>query len=160
MSKWPLAVGLAVVLAGTSARAQEQEQAPPDDEALVDEGSPAEEDVAPPVRHKIRVLRDPYDIASFYRSQQGSSLFGYDARSERYPIASYYRNHQVSPYAGYGDASGYGGMGFWQDGYTNPRGGLGVGFRRSIGQNGELFLFAPAFLAPLGPLTGFVLFGP
>ena len=31
---------------------------------------------------------------------------------------------------------------------------LGIGYRRAIGENGDLFLFAPAILAPVGPLTG------
>jgi hypothetical protein len=65
----------------------------------------------PATTHKV--LQNPYDIASFYRSSQGQSYFGYageDALASRY--------------------------------------------RRSIGQNGDLFLFAPVFLAPIGPLAG------
>src|SRR5919109_1529072 len=46
--------------------------------------------------HKIRVLDNPYDIASYYRSRQGSGFF--TGSSERYPIASFYRSRQSSPY--------------------------------------------------------------
>src|SRR5262245_1573367 len=106
-----------------------------------------------------RVLQHPYDIASFYRSPQGQSYFGYtggdDALSSRYPIASFYRNRQGggSP-GGYGYQGGYGFSNFWTGGYSATRPGLGVGFRTRIGQNGDLFLFAPVFLAPVGPLAG------
>jgi hypothetical protein len=126
---------LALALAG-SAFAQETGEEPARKEPL----------------HKIKVLEDPYDIASFYRSSQGGNgYFGMmpaDPLSNRYPIASYYRNHQSNAGGGYG----YGASQFWQSGYGARRGG--IGFRRSIGENGDLFLFAPVFLAPLGPLSG------
>jgi hypothetical protein len=102
-----------------------------------------------PVR-KIKVLENPYDIASFYRSSQGSSYFGLmpaDPLAARYPIASYYRSHQGNMGGGYGYSQ------FWQSGY-GPGRGVTIGYRRSIGENGDLFLFAPVFLAPLGPLSG------
>jgi hypothetical protein len=108
----------------------------------------------PATTHKV--LQNPYDIASFYRSSQGQgNYFGYagdDALSSRYPIASFYRNHQ-----GGGNPGGYGYSAFWSGGYgaQRPSGpGLSLGYRRSIGQNGDLFLFAPVFLAPIGPLAG------
>jgi hypothetical protein len=93
-------------------------------------------------RQQIRVLENPYDIASFYRSSQG---FGFNPpmAAERYPIASYYRSHQTSA---------YGFAPFWNRGYSSR--GPVLGYRRSIGQNGDLFLFAPTFLAPVGPLSG------
>jgi hypothetical protein len=100
---------------------------------------------------KIKVLENPYDIASFYRSSQGSSYFGLmsgDALAARYPIASYYRNHQTNQGGG-----GYGYSRFWQAGYGPGRGVTMGGYRRSIGENGDLFLFAPTFLAPVGPLS-------
>ena len=113
-----------------------------------------------PVR-KIKVLENPYDIASFYRSSQDEGYgywgpepgygpygyFGEPAGRGRYPIASYYRN-DLSPGPG-----GY--SRFWTFGYSSGyrRANGVVSYRRSIGQNGDLFLMAP-FLAPVGPLTG------
>ncbi len=160
MKNLALAAGLALGLGGGWAQAQEVRtgEEPGADEATPEAG--AEEKEAARPRHRIRVLDHPYDIASYYRSRQGYGLFGYDPRSERYPIAGYYRSRQVAPpYYGYG--AGEGGPGFWRSGYSDARGpgGLTVGYHRSIGENGDLFLFAPTFLAPLGPLTGFVLFG-
>ena len=120
---------LGVALLGGVARAQEAE-----DEEIRRE----------PVR-KIKVLENPYDIASFYRSSQGESYFGYEQgqADSRYPIAGFYRSRQSS----------YGYAPFWNHGYGYRRGGTSVGYRRRIGENGDLFLFAP-FLAPLGPLNG------
>jgi hypothetical protein len=110
----------------------------------------------PATTHKV--LQHPYDIASFYRSSQGQGYFGYsgeDALASKYPIASFYRNRQGGGYpGGYGYQGGYGFSSFWTGGYAAPRPGLTVGYRRSIGQNGDLFLFAPVFLAPVGPLAG------
>jgi hypothetical protein len=123
-----------------------------------------EEEVQGPVR-TIRVLENPYDIASFYRSSQsrydyypvypglGDPYGGYAAPVDpRYPIAGYYRQG-----AGYGSRYGY--SAFWTNGYRS--GGFAVagpgpnrGYRRRIGQNGDLFLLAPTFLAPVGPLSG------
>lgn len=113
-----------------------------------------------PVR-KIKVLENPYDIASFYRSSQGEGYgywgpepgyapygyFGEPGARGRYPIASHYRN-DVSPAPG-----GY--SRFWTYGYGSGyrRANGVVSYRRNIGQNGDLFLMAP-FLAPVGPLTG------
>jgi hypothetical protein len=107
-----------------------------------------EEDTAarPQPLHKIRVLQHPYDLASFYRSPYGEAFPGYDPR---YPIASFYRSRQYNPYAD-----------FWATGY-GVRGAAGAPgtrgsslFHRSIGENGDLFLFAPVVLAPVGPLSG------
>jgi hypothetical protein len=77
---------------------------------------------------------------------------GYPANgSERYPIAGYYRSQQG--YYGYGYAPFWtGGYGYGGRGHGN--GNLGIGYRRRIGENGDLFLFAPAILAPVGPLSG------
>jgi hypothetical protein len=123
---------LAVVLAGGVARAQETED---------------EEVVREPV-HKIKVLENPYDLASFYRSSQGE-YFGLPEgpMDSRYPIASFYRSRQSNAY-GYAP--------FWNHGYGyayRGRGGVSIGYRRRIGENGDLFLLAP-FLAPVGPLNG------
>jgi len=120
---------LGLALLGGVARAQEAED---------------EEVRREPVR-KIKVLENPYDIASFYRSSQGEYYFGYDQgqANSRYPIAGFYRARQSS----------YGYAPFWNHGYGYRRGGAVVGYRRRIGENGDLFLLAP-FLAPLGPLNG------
>jgi hypothetical protein len=139
-----LAVAALSVMA-TGALAQEPEER---------EGEEARRE---PVR-KIRVLENPYDIASFYRSDQGRGLDGYDGvpeQTDRYPIAGYYRSRQSRRLFGY--------SAFWNNGYgyggTRRRLPLVVGYRRSIGENGDLFLFAPTFLAPVGPLSGAFLGG-
>jgi hypothetical protein len=126
-----LLAGLALSLAAVSARAQE----PAEDEEARPE----------PVR-KIRVLENPYDIASFYRSHE-NDYFGLQApgASERYPIAGFYRQN---------GSRGYGYSRFWTSGYSGrSRGGMVLGYRRRIGDNGDIYLLAP-FLAPIGPLSG------
>jgi hypothetical protein len=133
MQKTALLAGLILGLAAVTARAQE----PAEDEEARQE----------PVR-KIRVLEHPYDIASFYRSHQGD-YFGYQepGTSDRYPIAGFYRQ-------GGGRGYGYGYSRFWTGGYSGrSRAGRVLGYRRRIGDNGDLYLFAP-FLAPVGPLSG------
>ena len=115
---------------------------------LVAQGAPAapdaapadEEETRPEPRRRIKVLQHPYDIASFYRSRQGSGF--YEEASGRYPIAGFYRNRQSTPYGQ-----------FWAVGYElRDRGGRSI-FRRRIGENGDLYLFAPVLLAPVGPLS-------
>ena len=113
-------------------------------------------------RPHIQVLQHPYDISSFYRSGQenGSSDFGYEQGqgSDRYPIASFYRS-RASASGGYSQfwTSGYGSYGTYG---TNTRqrgrgqGLIGAARPRALGLNGDLMLFAPTFLAPVGPLTG------
>ena len=100
-----------------------------------------EEQVQAP-RKKIRVLEDPYQISSFYRSHQGqATVFGYDdpvaplgrVSENPYAIAGYYRNRQVS---------GYGYSQFWSSGYGNAR-GRRFGYGRRIGVHGDLFLIRP-----------------
>jgi hypothetical protein len=119
---------LALTMAAGIARAQEADP----------------EEKPQPVR-KIKVLQNPYDIASFYTSHQGE-YFGLDQGSQsRYPIAGFYRSRQASPY-GYAQ--------FWTNGYGYRRAGASTRYRRRIGENGDLFLFAPTFLAPIGPLNG------
>lgn len=133
-----------------------QEPPPPAEEreAVQKADDPADEETAPP-RRKIRVLQNPYDISSFYRSNQsGTVYFGDDGGSDpRYPIAGFYRQRPSVNQYGYGS--------FWSNGYGSRDRGRGravVGYRRSLGENGDLFLFAPTFLSPVGPLTG-VFFG-
>jgi hypothetical protein len=108
------------------------------------------------------VLNHPYEISSFYRSAEGGYFWGpgsgygpgYPANgSERYPIAGYYRSNAGGYYAPFWTGGyGAGGYGYGARGHGN--GNLGLGYRRRIGENGDLFLFAPAILAPVGPLSG------
>lgn len=135
MTKLALVAGLSVLLAGAAA-AQDVD----------DRDAPKPEN-----RKTIRVLENPYDIASFYRSSQGEG-YGYftgDPGAARYPIASYYRSGEASPY-GYSR--------FWTNGYGYGRpirSAVPYGrYAHRIGQNGDLMLLAPTFLAPVGPLTG------
>jgi hypothetical protein len=95
-------------------------------------------------RPAIRVLKHPYDISSFYRS--GESPLGPWAglpNDPAYGIADFYR----SPRATYGWAA------FWTNGYGAARPAPLRPYRRSIGENGDLFLAVP-FLAPVGPISG------
>ena len=127
----------------------------------VREEEAVEEQAEPQERRPLRVLDNPYDISSFYRSAEGGYFWGpgygpmggpgYPANgSERYPIAGYYRSRQGGYYAPFWT----GGYGYGYGGHGHGNGNLGFGFRRRIGENGDLFLFAPAFLAPVGPLSG------
>jgi hypothetical protein len=133
--KLTLLAALALSLAAAG-RAQEPAREPSEDE-----------DARPqPPPRQIRVLENPYDIASFYRSHQGE-YFGYQApgTSERYPIAGFYRQD---------GGRGHGYSRFWSSGYSGRgRGGLILTYRRRIGDNGDLYLIAP-FLAGIGPLSG------
>ena len=106
-------------------------------------------------RPQIRVLENPYDLASFYRADDSARFApadGYAAGFGRYPIAAYYR----------GETNPNGWSRFWTNGYSNyytstaqGRGVMNVDYRRGIGQNGDLYLMAPTFLAPVGPLSDF-----
>lgn len=136
------------LLAGFAAA---QEPVPPSDEATVQRADEAKGEEPAEPRRKIRVLQNPYDIASFYRSSQsGTVFFGDQGGSDpRYPIAGYYRQRP--------SVNQYGYASFWTTGYGTRERGRGravVGYRRAIGENGDLFLFAPTFLSPFGPLTG------
>lgn len=161
MKKTAFLGGLALALLAGAVVAQEP--VPPaehtqQDELTADEFAP-EEPAAP--LNTITVLRNPYELASYYRAQQGGF---YDYRpqaaayADRYPIASYYRM-QDSGYrggypVGYGPGYAPGAYApFWNHGYAQ-RPGIALHYRQRIGQNGDLFLFAPTFLAPIGPLTG------
>ena len=111
----------------------------------------------PTERREIRVLQNPYDLASFYRSAErpyftygGLPVEGgfYEGLRRRHAggVASFYRQGGAGRYSA-----------FWQSGY-GARPLLGPGrygrtYRDSIGENGDLYLFAP-FLAPMGPLAG------
>jgi hypothetical protein len=134
---------LSLLSGAAVARAQERAPAPADDQ----EKERAEE------RPHLQVLQNPYEIASFYRSSQSPAGFGYEPLAlSRYPIAGFYRSQH---------APGTYGM-FWTSGYGRGngmsrgrgRGPLGAPRTRALGLNGDLCLFAPTFLAPVGPLTG------
>ena len=122
---------LAVVLSLTAvAGVTAQETAP----------EPAETDTRP----AIRVLKNPYDISSFYRS--GESPLGPWAglpNDPAYKIADFYRSGRPA----------YGWSTFWTNGYSAVRPAPLRPFRRSIGENGDLFLAVP-FLASVGPISG------
>ena len=143
MTTKALAAAMLLSLVGAVVHAQgavpETPAVPADDEAAAQ----------PETRRHIQVLQNPYDISSFYRSSDGL-VFGHDGgASERYPIAGFYRLGSGSSRYGYSQ--------FWTSGYSDRgrgRARLGNGYRRAIGENGDLFLFAPAILAPVGPLTG------
>jgi hypothetical protein len=142
-----LAATVLLTLLAAAAGAQE---ATPEPAAVPEDEASAQ----PETRRPLRVLENPYDISSFYRSNEsGPFVLGGDpAAGDRYPIAGFYRQR-----AG---GRGYGYSQFWTSGYGRGRGRIGFGYRRAIGENGDLFLFAPAFLAPIGPLTGVFFDGP
>lgn len=123
-----VAVVVLVLASGVTARAQE----------------PEEREERQPLR-EIRVLEDPKDISSFYRSHDtGYGLLAPEAGpADRYPIASFYRQGRSGRGTGYSR--------FWTTGYGTRRGY--AGYRRTLGQNGDLYLIAPTFLAPVGPLS-------
>lgn len=119
----------------------------PDEERTSPEAT-AEADRETP-RPAIRVLRHPYEISSFYRS--GESRLGPWAglpADPAYAIADFYRSRPS------GDPGGaYGWSAFWTNGYRAPRPAPLRPYRRTIGENGDLFLAVP-FLAPVGPISG------
>ena len=163
MKKMAFLGSLALALVAGAAVAQEP-MPPPEDEtrpdAVAGDESIADEPSQP--MHTITVLGNPYELASYYRAQSGG-FYDYrpqqgGAYADRYPIASYYRM-QSSGYRGDPGAYGPGGYApFWTYGYAQQP-GVALHYRQRIGQNGELFLFAPTFLAPIGPLTGAFFFG-
>lgn len=130
-----LMAGLTLALCGSPVRAQEPASQP---EARAEDEAPRSEP-----RLRIRVLRHPYDLASFYRGSAPGSQSPFDS-SDRYPIASFYRSGQAAHAEGYSR--------FWTSGYSG-RGAFGM-YGRRIGAYGDLFLLAPTFLAPMGTLTG------
>ena len=139
-----LALSAAISLCLLGAAGAHAQGAVPEREAVEAEEQAAAQ---PDTRRPLRVLENPYDISSFYRSSDGLVFGPEGGASERYPIAGFYRQRSGSNRYGYSQ--------FWTSGYSDRgRGRLGIGFRRAIGENGDLFLFAPAILAPVGPLTG------
>ena len=123
-------ITMAVVLSLTAAGLSAQEPTT----------EPSETDTRP----SIRVLKSPYDISSFYRS--GESPLGPWAglpNDPAYRIAGFYRSPRPA----------YGWSAFWTNGYAAARPAPLRTYRRSIGENGDLFLAVP-FLAPVGPISG------
>jgi hypothetical protein len=158
----PIAAALLVLLSSAAAaRAQTKDTPAPlpaEQEAEADEQDDA---LSLEARPHIQVLQHPYDISSFYRSSQASgSEFGYapEETGGRYPIASFYRGGKgfSGRYSQFW-TSGYGSRGGYQNnGHQRGRGEglIGAARPRALGLNGDLMLFAPTFLAPVGPLTG------
>ncbi len=100
-------------------------------------------------KRMIRVLQSPYDLASFYASRPGqSSVTAPVPDDPAYALASFYRSREVGA-----PATPWLRAAFWARGYGAHRPTPFVGYRRSIGENGDLFLIVP-FLAPLAPLGG------
>jgi len=156
MTTKALAAAMLLSLVGAVAHAQGAVPETPGVE-LEEDG---DEVTRPETRPHLQVLQHPYDIASFYRSSDGLVFGPYGGSSERYPIAGFYRGAS-GQYAQFW-TNGYSDHGWGHGGTVHARGHrggrMGLGFRRQIGENGDLFLFAPAFLGPVGPLTG-VFFG-
>jgi len=127
-------IAIACILSLAAAGAMAQEATETKDTQETKEQAP---------RPAIRVLKNPYDLASFYRS--GESPLGPWAglpNDPAYHIADFYRSHQA-----------YGWAAFWTNGYSAARPAPLRPYRRSIGENGDLFLAVP-FLAPVGPISG------
>jgi hypothetical protein len=164
----PIAAALLVLLSSAAAaRAQTKDTPAPlpaEQEAEAAEAGQAadQDELFLGERPHIQVLQHPYDISSFYRSSQesGTSELGYapEETGGRYPIASFYRAGSAASgrysrfwTSGYGSSGTYGTQ-------THQRGRgqglIGHARPRALGLNGDLMLFAPTFLAPVGPLTG------
>lgn len=138
-------LGLSMLLATGVAAAQQAEER----SGEADEAQPARDP-----RPEIRVLHDPYELASFYRNENQGGFFA--TAEARHPIAGFYR----------GGMSRGGYSRFWTSGYDTRPYPVGIttpgapydspptlDYRSRIGENGDLFLLAPTFLAPVGPLA-------
>jgi hypothetical protein len=122
----------------------------------------AQEEAAPPRdRHEIRVLQDPYDLASYYRSGERpyfsyAPLPNYTAAGNDGFYAGLRSRHSIAGFYRQGGGGRYASL--WQSGYrARPLlrpGVYGPAYGETIGENGDLYLLAP-FLAPLGPLAGY-----
>lgn len=113
--------------------------------------APPEDEERQRPQRMIRVLQSPHDLASFYSARPGAPAVTPPVPQDpAYALASYYRSRQVGPPPGPGPWMW---AAFWARGYGAHRPAPFVGYRRSIGENGDLFLAVP-FLAPVGPLSG------
>ena len=138
---------MAIALVALAQGALAQEKASADAREGGEKAAAAEERATP--RPAIRVLQNPYDLASFYRSG-GSAPDGWAGLTANpdYAIAGFYRSRQG------GQSSRYGWSQFWTGGgYGARRPAPFLGYRRTIGENGDLFLVVP-FLASVGPISG------
>jgi hypothetical protein len=138
---------LAILALAAGAAAQEKTPDATTSAPAVD--ARASEEVRDAPRPAIRVLQQPSDISSFYRS--GESPLGPWAglpNDPAYRIADFYRAHP----GGYPGAA-HGWSAFWTNGYRAPRPVPLRPYGRTIGENGDLFLAVP-FLAPIGPISG------
>ncbi len=138
------------LLALAQAAFAQDTQAKKDTQADPEKAQASAEETAAP-RHTIRVLQDPYDLASFYRSG-GSAPEGWAGLSNDpgYAIAGFYRSQQGNAMR---TRSRYGWSAFWTGGYGARRPAPLVSYRRTIGENGDLLLAVP-FLAAVGPISG------
>jgi hypothetical protein len=140
-------VALTVLTVTSAAAAQEKPAA--EAKATPAVQSPEAEGTREAPRPAIRVLQNPYDLSSFYRS--GESPLGPWAglpNDPAYGIADFYRTHE----GGY-PGSPHGWSAFWTSGYHAARPAPFRPYRRTIGENGDLFLAVP-FLASIGPISG------
>jgi len=113
-------------------------------------GEEAAEETRRPLR-TIRVLQHPYDLASFYSARPGAPTVTPPVPHDpAYALASHYRSRQAGSDPGPGPWIW---AAFWANGYGAHRPTPLRGYRRAIGDNGDLFLAVP-FLAPVGPLSG------
>ena len=138
---------LAVVALAAGAAAQQSQPEAAQNVPTAQAQGPEEARDTP--RPTIRVLRNPYDISSFYRS--GESPLGPWAGlpgDPAYKISGFYRSHE----GGY-PGTPHGWSAFWTSGYQAPRPAPFRPYRRTIGENGDLFLAVP-FLASVGPVSG------
>jgi hypothetical protein len=117
-----------------------------------DPTAPAAEQEEWTPRRTIRVLQDPHDLAAFYGARPGQSAPTPPVPADpAYALAQFYRSRPGAPV---GPPPGpWLWAAFWAHGYGAPRPTPLVGYRRSIGEHGDLFLVVP-FLAPVGPLSG------
>jgi hypothetical protein len=136
---WMVLAGLTLMAAPLLA--QEPEQPTTADE---------QEEARPEPAFRLRVLDNPYDLASFYRSEGGGGYFREEGTGARKGDA-YHDPYSISGYYRSGQRSFYGYSPFWSNGYSGRT--YGRRYRRQIGENGDLFFFAPAILAPVGPLS-------
>ena len=136
-------LAVATVVASALAQAALAQQAA--EPAVPDKAAEEPERTAP--RPSIKVLQHPYDISSFYRGESSLGPWAGLPNDPSYGIAGFYRSRQ----GGY-PSSPYGWSAFWTNGYSAPRPAPFPAYRRTIGENGDLFLMVP-FLAPVGPIN-------
>jgi hypothetical protein len=145
---WLALIGAALCMGLFAGTLSAQEPAPsrattedPDDEE-----SQAPEDTGRPIRFRA----NPYDNASPYYYSSPYRRGGY---FEYAPMRSFGRDRYGFSYRDRQWTRSYGYVRFWSDGYmARARGNRRIGYRRQIGDNGDVMLLAP-FLAPLGPLA-------